>query len=148
MEEEDVGNRQRSKALSRAIGEAHENPSGQHAAIRCRSASPSCTGCVHGKGKDVERPASVLDHDGHPDQVAHALEEGGCREKVRDLGNASIEAQVRVTEEILRDLDDSDSRPGREEVAEEDGDGDEAGNVQPIAFGPGGYASSARSRGQ
>lgn len=82
VEEENIGDRQRSEALSRAIGEAHENPSGQYTAVRGRSASPSCAGRVHRKGKDVERPASVLDHDGHPDQVAHALEEGSSREKV------------------------------------------------------------------
>ena len=66
MEEEDVGNRQRSKALSRTARETHENPSSQRAAIRGRSASPSCAGGVQGKSKDVERSASVFDHDGHP----------------------------------------------------------------------------------
>ncbi len=143
MEKEDVGNGQRSKALSRTAREAHENPSSQRAAIRGRSASPSCARGVHGKGEDVEGSSSVFDHDGHPYQIAQSLEKGRRRKKVRDLGNASIETQVRVTEKVLGDLDDSYGRAGCEEVAEEDGDGNEAGNVQFVAFGPGGYVALA-----
>ena len=146
MEEEDVGNCQRGKALGRTAREAHEDPSSQCAAIRGRSSSPSCASGVQGKGKDVDRSASVFDHHGHPYQVAQALDKGGRREEVGDLGNASIETQVRVTKEILGDLDDGYGRAGREEVAEEDGDGNEAGNVQSMAFGPGGYVASALSQ--
>lgn len=148
MEKEDVGNCQRSKALSRAARETHEDPSSQCAAVRGRSSSPSCAGGVQGKGKNVERSASVFDHDGHPYQVAQALEQGGRRKEIGDLGNASIETQVRIAEEVLGDLDDGYSRAGREEVAEEDGDGNEAGNVQFVAFGPGRYVASALPQGE
>lgn len=136
VQEEQVRDSQGGQTFSDTRRKAHEDACSQGTAVCSCTTSPSSEGCVEYEGRDIGRSAAVLCDERHPYQVSHALEKSSGGEEIGNLGNFVIEIGTRWTKEGLGGTDNGDRRSSRQEVAEEDGAGDEYGDVETVWLGP------------
>lgn len=137
MQEEDVRNGNRRKTLARTSRKAHDNTRNQKVGVLFRDAAPHGRDEIHAKGHNVDGAAAVLVDQGHPDEVAQALEQRGAVEEVGRLGDGAGHARLLpVGEEVLGRLEDGEGRAGGEEVAEDHGEADGDGRVELEGSGP------------
>lgn len=129
MEEKQIRDCDGRQRLGSSRAEAHQDASGQEAAIGPVEGGPYGTGKVDGVAEDICGSSAVLVGKGDPKEVAHALEERGGREEVGYAGYVAVEPDYvrgvrRVGEEVECGTNNSHSRPGCEEVAPEHGEAD------------------------
>ena len=133
---EDVRDRQWSKTLARPSSKAHHNPRDELVGVTCRYSSPYRRGSIQRERRYIYRPATVLDNERHPNQIAGALHQRRSGEEVGNLRNVRHECRSRWTEEIDRNLNYGDRRASSQEVAHDHSQADYDSIVVPKACRP------------
>src|SRR6266498_589591 len=135
MKKERVSNGQWCKTFARTSNKSHDNPSRQLCAVCLSGSTPHSSSGVDDKSADIDRPSSILDDDGHPEEIPHSLAESSRGKKVRDFGDMSREIWTGWTFEVNRDLDDCNRRTRSKKVAKEHRQTHKNSDVVSIGFG-------------
>lgn len=147
MQEKHVGYCDGCDGLGRTSTEPHEDAGSQEACERLVKDGPDSAREVYGVADDIDWPPPVLVGNGHPEEVADALEQCRCGEKVGNLGNVVVEAhwidgRRRIGKEIQRCLHNGNGGTGCQKVAPKHGHTNDCGNGFLVPSWPGDQISN------
>lgn len=91
VQKENVSDGDRRDRLRGSSAKSHQDPAGQEATVRVIKNEPYCACKVDGVARNVDWPSAKLVGERHPEEVAHPLEQGGCREEVSSSGDCETE---------------------------------------------------------
>ena len=136
MQEEDIGNRQRSKTFACTSSETHDNSRCKFITVLLGNTCPDCCDGVDNERREVYRSTAVFNNDGHPEEHSHALQQGSAREEVGNLCNVGGEGWAWWAKKVHGDLDNCNGWASGQEVAHHHRQADEEGNVVAKARAP------------